>query len=81
MLSECPGSGGNFDGGLLVGDHLLVQAEPGHVSLLEVNRDGFRELGRLEALSDTTWNNPSLAGEYLLLRNDRQAVCYRLRLK
>ena len=66
---------------LLVGDHLLVQAEPGHVSLLEVNRDGFRELGRLEALSDTTWNNPSLAGEYLLLRNDRQAVCYRLRLK
>ena len=66
---------------LLVGDHLLVQAEPGHVSLLEVSRDGFRELGRLEALEGKTWNTPSVAGEYLLLRNDREAVCYRLSLK
>ena len=66
---------------LLVGAHLLVQAEAGHVVLLEISRDGFRELGRLEALRDKTWNTPSLAGEYLLVRNDREAVCYRLRLK
>ena len=25
-----------------------------------------------------TWNTPALAGEFLLVRNDQEAVCYQL---
>ena len=39
------------------------------------------EVARLDALDGVTWNNPALAGEYLLVRNDREAVCYRVVLR
>jgi outer membrane protein assembly factor BamB len=73
--------GERFDFGqvLLVGDLLIVQAEkPGDVVLVEANPDEFKELGRIHALKDKTWNNPVLSGPYLLVRNDREAVCYEL---
>ncbi len=63
---------------LLVGDLLLVQAEEGYVALVEANPDEFRELGRLPALPSMTWNNPVLSGPYLLVRNDKEAVCYQM---
>ena len=65
---------------LLADDLLLVQAESGELALVEANPNAYRELARLPALSSKTWNNPALAGEYLLLRNDREAVCYKLPL-
>jgi outer membrane protein assembly factor BamB len=73
--------GERFDFGqvLLVGDLLIVQAEkPGDVVLVEANPNEFKELGRFSALKDKTWNNPVLSGPYLLVRNDREAVCYQL---
>ncbi len=63
---------------LLVGDLLIVQAEKGDVVLVEANPNEFKELGRIPALKDKTWNNPVLSGPYLLVRNDREAVCYEL---
>jgi outer membrane protein assembly factor BamB len=63
---------------LLAGDLLVVQAEDGYVALVKAAPDRPHELGRIAALSDKTWNNPALAGRYLLVRNDRKAVCYRL---
>ena len=63
---------------LRVGDLLLVQAEPGPVMLVEANPSEQREVARLGALSSKTWNNPALAGRMLLVRNDREAVCYEL---
>lgn len=63
---------------LLVGDLVLVQAEPGFVALAEAKPEGFSELGRIPALDSKTWNNPALAGPYLLVRNDHEAVCYEL---
>ncbi len=63
---------------LLAGDLLLVQAEKGDVVLVEPSPQDCRELGRIHALSSKTWNNPALAGKYLLVRNDREAVCYEL---
>ncbi len=66
---------------LLAGNHLIVQSERGPVALVEATPDQFREVARLEALSDKTWNVPTLAGEYLLVRNDREAACYRLKLR
>jgi outer membrane protein assembly factor BamB len=66
---------------LLAGDLLLVQAEDGRVVLVEPNPEGLRELGRLRALDGKTWNNPALAGPFLLVRNDREAACYELPLE
>ena len=66
---------------LLVGDVLVVQTEPGPVVLVEANPSEYRELARVNALSSKTWNVPALAGEFLLARNDQEAVCYRLPLR
>jgi outer membrane protein assembly factor BamB len=64
-----------------VGDLLLVQTEPGPVVLVEANPAGHREVARLDALSAKTWNNPALAGQFLLVRNDQEAACYRVALR
>jgi len=66
---------------LLAGDLVLIQSEEGPVVLADARPDGMRELGRLAALSSKTWNHPVLAGRYLLLRNDREAVAYELPLE
>ena len=55
-------------------------AESGEVILLEVNPDKQVELTRFDALDSKTWNPPTLAGEYLLVRNHREAACYKLPL-
>lgn len=74
---------GRFGSGqsLLVDDLILVQGERGEVVLLEASPEGCSELGRLSALDSKTWNHPTLAGHYLLVRNDREAVCYELPVK
>ncbi len=61
---------------LLAGDTLMVQAESGDVVLISPSPLGLRELSRTRALHDKTWNNPALAGKFLLVRNDREAVCF-----
>ena len=63
----------------VVDDLVLVQSEPGPVILAAATPEGFKEYGRLPALSSKTWNHPTLAGRYLLVRNDREAVCYELK--
>ena len=65
---------------LLVDDVLLIQTEPGDVVLVEATPEGHRELARLPALKSKTWNNPVLAGDLLLVRNDLEAACYQLAL-
>ena len=57
---------------------LLVSAESGDILLVEVNPNESKELSRFPALASKTWNNPALAGPYLLVRNDREAACYEL---
>jgi outer membrane protein assembly factor BamB len=63
---------------ILVGDLLLVTAESGEVVLIEPNPEALRELGRFQALKGKTWNPPALVGACLLVRNDREAACFRL---
>jgi len=63
---------------LLVDDLLIVQSEGGAVHLAAAKPEGYEDLGKVEALSSKTWNHPTLAGRYLLVRNDREAVCYEL---
>lgn len=73
---------GRFGAGqhLLVGDRVLIQNESGPVVLGEASRAGFKQLASLPALSSKTWNYPTLAGRWLLVRNDREAACYELPL-
>lgn len=65
---------------ILAGKLLLITAESGEVILLEPNPQSSRELTRFPALNGKTWNPPALAGQYLLVRNDREAACYLLPL-
>ena len=62
-----------------LGEHwILVQAEKGYVALFKASPERLEEVARLEALHGKTWNPPTLAGRWLLLRNDREAVCFEL---
>lgn len=72
--------GGRYSHGqvLLADDLLIVQAEGGEVYLVQPNPKKLIELSKIGALSSKTWNNPALAGNKLLVRNDREAVCYEL---
>jgi outer membrane protein assembly factor BamB len=63
---------------LLVGNLVIIQSEDGPVHLCAAKPEGFQELGKLDALSSKTWNHPTLAGRYLIVRNDREAACYEL---
>lgn len=63
---------------LLVGDKLLIQAESGEVVLVAASPDGHRELGKFNALFSKTWNNLALAGNVLVVRNDREAAAFEL---
>ena len=76
--------GGHFGYGQLlgIGDHLIVQAERGELVQLALDPTSRSpqpvEVGRLAALSDKTWNYPTFAEPYLLVRNDREAICFEL---
>lgn len=63
---------------MLVGNLLLIQAESGDIALVDAASDGYREFDRIAALNGRTWNHPVLAGHFLLVRNDREAICYEL---
>ncbi|MFM8879298.1 MAG: hypothetical protein ACKOKG_09225 [Verrucomicrobiota bacterium] len=71
---------GRFGSGqtLIAGDVIVVQNENGTVHACAASPEGFRELGRMAALSSKTWNHPTVAGRYLLVRNDREASCWEL---
>ncbi len=63
---------------LLVDDTLLIQTETGEVVLVAADPQAHHELATLPALSDKTWNHAALAGNILVVRNDREAACYEL---
>ena len=63
---------------ILCEDILVVQHETGEVRFVAAQESDYQELMRLPALQSKTWNIPTVAGRYLLVRNDRQAICFRL---
>jgi outer membrane protein assembly factor BamB len=65
---------------LLANDLLIVQAEDGDVALVRARPEKLVELARIPALAGKTWNNPTLAGRFLLVRNDHEAACFELPL-
>ena len=63
---------------LLVEDTLLIQSEHGEVVLVEPDPTEHRELARFDLFDGKLWNPPALAGRYLLMRNDAEAVLLEL---
>jgi hypothetical protein len=47
--------------------------------MVEASPNGFRELGRVPALSGKTWNNLCLSGTRLLIRNGEEAAAFELK--
>ena len=63
---------------LLVEDTLVGQAEAGDVMFIAADPREYKALFQLPALDSKTWNIPTVAGRHLLVRNDRQAICFLL---
>ncbi len=70
--------GSNFGHGQLlgVGDHAIIQHEDGAISVMALNSDQETIVNEFEALDHRTWNHPVVAGNFLLLRNDREAIAF-----
>ena len=68
---------------MLIGNTILVLSETGELALVEANPQEYREPAHIQALDEAnvTWNNPAFAPPYLLVRNAREAACYRLPIK
>jgi len=67
--------------GLLVSDLYLLMSESGELVLLRPAPEGPGELQRLKVFDSKTWNPIALSGEILLVRNDQEAVCFKLALR
>ncbi len=63
---------------LLPGGRLLIQAEDGRVVVAECNSEDESDFVQIRALSGKSWNVPTVAGRYLLVRNATEAACFLL---
>jgi outer membrane protein assembly factor BamB len=75
--------GKSFGSGQLLGvaGSLIVQSETGEVAVIAPDTRRYREVARIRALTDRTWNTPAVAGRYLYLRNDVEMVCYEMAVR
>jgi len=65
--------------GLSVGELYLLMAESGELVLMRPAPDAPNELARFRVFTSKTWNPIALADDLLLVRNDQEAACLRLK--
>lgn len=61
-----------------VGKLLLIISEQGELALVAARPDKYEQLATFPALEGKTWNNPTLVGQRLFVRNGEEAACYEL---
>lgn len=66
---------------MLVGDTLLVLDEDGAMHMVAASPEKHEELGAFQAIDGMTWNTFCLYGDLLLVRNAKEAACFRLPLR
>ncbi len=60
-------------------DRLFVLGDDGTLVLVETTRDGYREHGRVQAMSGRAWTAPALADGRLFVRDFDEIVAYDVR--
>ena len=63
---------------LVVNERLVVLGDEGSLALVESNPEKYNELGSVKALDHGSWTPPSLAGQWLYLRDHQEIVCLNL---
>ena len=73
--------GGRYRHGqlLLVGNQLIVLSEDGSLYQIEASPEKPEPTPALPAISGITWNNLCLWRDFLIVRNARQAACFRVK--
>jgi outer membrane protein assembly factor BamB len=70
---EQPGFGaGNV---ILAGDDLIALSDKGEVVLLQANPEGYKEKGRVNAISGKCWSTPALSRGKLFVRSTKEGAC------
>ena len=64
---------------LLADGLILLLTEGGELVLVEPSPERLKEVERFPVFRSKTWNPPALAGDYLILRNDRESACFQLK--
>jgi outer membrane protein assembly factor BamB len=64
---------------LLADGRLLVLSDRGVLALVEASSEGYRELGRVQAMTGKAWTTPAIAGGRIYLRDQDEIVAYDLR--
>jgi hypothetical protein len=71
---EQPGFGsGNV---VLAGDKLVALSDNGQIVLVEANPSGYKELGRMKAISGKCWSTPALSNGRLYVRSTREGAAF-----
>jgi outer membrane protein assembly factor BamB len=64
---------------LAAGDLLYVLGDTGELALVHATGEGYRETGRVQAMTGKAWTSPSLANGRVYLRDHDEIVAYDVR--
>lgn len=59
-----------------VGDQLLALSDDGEVVVIDPNPNGYKELGRFQAVTGKCWSTPTFANGHIYVRSTREGACF-----
>ena len=63
---------------ILLGDRLIVLSDAGEVTLVEAKPEGYKELGRAQAIEGKCWSTPAFSNGRLYVRSTQEGACFDL---